>query len=550
LIFEQENWFVFGAFRQGLDGWELQPEPGSAPSQTRAFRGSEGLLVEQSVVKEGGPWSRKPKTTYEPAPSVVLCQSLLDLPVDRQAVMRARLRLVSGFARLSVRFWDKKGAEIIGGHQWAAPSAEPSADWQSLEYDVVIPTEAQTSAAGILFSGRVKAAVAECEFRLIDDTIEAYRSRLFAKVEQNCDDLPEPCRDAFQQVPRHIFLPDTPAAVAYTDDAIATRFDEIDGARVAISSSSQPSMMALMLKDLDLRRGMRVLEIGTGTGYNAALLAAIAGEDNVTSIDLDREIVEAAGANLDRAGVTDVDLHTADGWQGWASRAPYDRIIITVGVPDIADAWVDQLVDGGVIVMPLSVQCAEFSIAFRKEGDRLKSTSIRDCKFMDLRGENARSTYHPTETGFIIKHSGLNNDEVAAIASIMERPWTEISLPEQSPRRPELFAAYLAFRHWPTVGVSGSLLAPFGVQPGGGAYAIVDIAEQSAAIPQACFGGPSMGEKLKQYHSEWVKLGQPGTKRLHLTAYPRSAHPSKPRVRATAERGVIETPSAWILWEF
>ena len=464
--------------------------------------------------------------------------------------MRARLRLISGLARLSVRFWDKKGAEIIGGHQWAAPSIEASAEWQTLEYDIVVPTEAQTSAAGILFSGKVKAAVAECEFRLIDDTIDAYRARMFAKVEQNCEDLPETCRAAFQAVSRHIFLPDIPPAVAYTDDAIATRFDEIDGARVAISSSSQPSMMALMLKDLDLRRGMRVLEIGTGTGYNAALLAAIAGEDNVTSIDLDREIVDAAATNLDRAGVAGVDLHTADGWQGWASRAPYDRIIITVGVPDIAEAWVDQLVDGGVIVMPLSIQCAEFSIAFRKEGDRLKSMSIRDCKFMDLRGENARSTYHPTEAGFIVKHSSLPEDDIAAIASIVQQPWTEISLPEQTPQRPELFAAYLVFRHWPTVGFSGSVLTPFGVQPGAGAYAVVDVAERSAAIPQACFGGPMMGERLKQCHADWVKLGQPGTKRLRLTAYPRIGHPSKPRVRAAADRGVIETPSAWISWEF
>jgi len=161
LTYEQENWFVFGSFRQGLDGWELQPEPGAAPSQTRAFRGAEGLLVEQSVVKEGGPWSRKPKSTPDPAPAVILCQSLPGLPVDRQAVMRARLRLISGLARLSVRFWDKKGAEIIGGHQWAAPSIEASAEWQTLEYDIVVPTEAQTSAAGILFSGKVQAAVAE-----------------------------------------------------------------------------------------------------------------------------------------------------------------------------------------------------------------------------------------------------------------------------------------------------------------------------------------------------------------------------------------------------
>lgn len=480
--------------------------------------------------------------------ATILRQSLPDLPINRQALVRARLRLLTGFAQLWVRFWNASGAEISGAHQWSAPSASPSADWQILEFDVVVPEETRSAAAGLFFGGDVHSTIAECEFRLVDDDIDAYLRRLVDKVAKEIPDLPRDCREAFLSTPRHLFLPDVAPATAYLDDAIPTRWGEEDGVRVAISSSSQPTMMAIMLRDLDLKSGMRVLEIGTGTGYNAAILARIVGAENVTSIDIDPEIVATALANLDRAGLTGIDARVADGWLGLPDRAPFDRIIVTVGVADIPPAWFDQLADDGAIVMPLSFQCAEYSVAFRKFGDRLKSTAVRICRFMDLRGNNARISYHRRD-GWQIKHDSLTDVEAAEIASILALPSTALAIPPEANNGP-ILADYLVMRHWPTVEVSGPATTALDQSEAAIVHAVVDLDRRGAATPRASMGDPVAAEALRRLSTEWADLRRSGVDRIRLTAYPRSEHVARPRIRSTAARGVFEKPNNWIAWEF
>ena len=145
---------------------------------------------------------------------------------------------------------------------------------------------------------------------------------------------------AFRAVPRHPFLPNVPVAQVYEDRAIPTKFADDR----AISSSSQPAMMAIMLEQLALQPGHRVLEIGAGTGYNAALIAQIVGETGqVTTLDIDEDIVAAAQHHLHSVGADSVQVICADGSLGWPDNAPYDRIIMTVGGWDISPAWVEQL---------------------------------------------------------------------------------------------------------------------------------------------------------------------------------------------------------------
>ncbi|MCA1599640.1 MAG: methyltransferase domain-containing protein, partial [Chloroflexi bacterium] len=140
---------------------------------------------------------------------------------------------------------------------------------------------------------------------------------------------------AFRAIPRHIFLPDVPLETVYADDAIPTK--KRDGA--AISSSSQPAVMAVMLEQLNLQRGQRVLEIGAGTGYNAALMAHIVGDTGrVIAIDIDDDIVAGARAHVAAAGVDNVEVVRGDGANGYPDDAPYDRIILTVSAWDIAPA--------------------------------------------------------------------------------------------------------------------------------------------------------------------------------------------------------------------
>ncbi|HKV86062.1 MAG TPA: methyltransferase domain-containing protein [Ktedonobacterales bacterium] len=193
---------------------------------------------------------------------------------------------------------------------------------------------------------------------------------------------------ALLAVPRHLFLPDVPLREAYADIAVPTRWQ--DGA--PISSASQPAIVAIMLEQLRVTTGMRVLEIGAGTGYNAALLAELVGPSGVvTTLDIDRDIVDDATTHLAAAGYTGVHAITSDGAFGWPENAPYDRVILTVGAADIAPAWFDQLAEGGLLVLPLWLGGAQASVAFRKRGGALRSESIASCGFMRLRGEEAGS---------------------------------------------------------------------------------------------------------------------------------------------------------------
>jgi protein-L-isoaspartate(D-aspartate) O-methyltransferase len=198
---------------------------------------------------------------------------------------------------------------------------------------------------------------------------------------------------ALGDVPRHLFLPGLPPESAYRDDAIVTKRD---AGGQPISSSSQPAIMAIMLDQLDLAPGLRVLEIGAGTGYNAALMRHIVGGDGtVVSVDIDSEVAGQARDHLASAGYPDVTVVAADGAAGYPPSAPYDRVIATVGVSDLAPAWLDQLHPDGRIVVPLDVRGTPLAVAFEpadpagpRETARghWRSVSLTPCGFMRMRG--------------------------------------------------------------------------------------------------------------------------------------------------------------------
>jgi protein-L-isoaspartate(D-aspartate) O-methyltransferase len=175
--------------------------------------------------------------------------------------------------------------------------------------------------------------------------------------------LTPPVRSAFLQVPRHLFVQRyyeqrgnslswdlvqaTPEKI-YRDEALVTRIDERG---MPNSSTSQPSVMAAQLETLALEHGQRVLEIGVGTGYNAALLGKIVSDTGqVISIDIDEELVERAKHHLTSADVHNVVALPGDGFLGEAAYAPYDRLLTTCSVRSIPRAWFDQLTIGGRLV--------------------------------------------------------------------------------------------------------------------------------------------------------------------------------------------------------
>ncbi|MEV4939902.1 methyltransferase domain-containing protein [Streptomyces zaomyceticus] len=239
----------------------------------------------------------------------------------------------------------------------------------------------------------------------------ARERRALVRVIEADGELTDPAwRDAFAEVPRHLFVPyyyvpgtggyerlwsgdpdparrDRWLRGAYEDTAIATRVRDGD----LVSSASQPSLMALMLRALDVRDGHRVLEIGAGTGYHAALLCHRLGEEHVTTVDLDEEIAESARTHLAAAGYRPAVI-AADGARGCPERAPYDRIVATCAVPSVPYPWLAQCAAGARVLTPLSTGLLLLRVddVTHAEGRFLETSAY----FVALRGVAGRVPRH------------------------------------------------------------------------------------------------------------------------------------------------------------
>lgn len=204
-------------------------------------------------------------------------------------------------------------------------------------------------------------------------------------------------RAAFAAVPRHLFVPliyrrdqrgdlravdghdpaqrETWLAQVYSDDSLITQLAQVRPGyalrpfTVPASSSTRPSLMARMLEDLEVADGMRVLEIGTGTGYNAALLSHRLGAQHVYSVDIHPGLISTARDRLADLGYHP-RLATVDGAAGWPDHAPHDRIIATCSVPAIPIAWVDQVRPGGAILSDLQLGGASALVRLHVYADR------------------------------------------------------------------------------------------------------------------------------------------------------------------------------------
>lgn len=252
----------------------------------------------------------------------------------------------------------------------------------------------------------------------------ALREELVSRV--SARGISEVVADALRVVPRHVFLPELAAEDVYQDDAIVTKRD-VEGR--PISSSSQPAIMALMLDQLGVEPGQRVLEIGTGTGYNAALLAHLVGPEGlVVSVDIDPDLVAMAGEHLTAAGHPEVRLVCGDGAEGFPPEAPYDRMIATVGVWDLAPAWLEQLAPGGRLVAPLDLRGVQRSVAMERDNGHWTSRSVLPCGFMRMRGPFAG----PETTLVLDRESDLvislpEASEIGDVLGALDGPVVELS---------------------------------------------------------------------------------------------------------------------------
>ncbi len=185
---------------------------------------------------------------------------------------------------------------------------------------------------------------------------------------------------AFQKVKREIFVPPELVEEAYSDMALPIGHEQ---------TISQPTTVALMTQALELRKGQKVLEIGAGSAYKAALLAHIVGKNGrVVSTEIISELVALARRNLLRAGVKNVILVRTDGSEGYAKEAPYDRIIMTAASPQIPLHLLAQLKDGGILLAPVGGSLGQSMIRVRKlKGGKLSEENLGEYIFVPLRGK-------------------------------------------------------------------------------------------------------------------------------------------------------------------
>ena len=208
------------------------------------------------------------------------------------------------------------------------------------------------------------------------DTYGGYRARLVEQLRaQGIRDLP--VLRAFAATPRHLFVPEAVRHRAYEDAALPIGNGQ---------TISQPYTQARYLEALGLTGQERVLEIGTGSGYQTALLAALA--DQVFTIERVRSLAETAQAALRAASATNVSVLVGDGTLGWSAYAPYHAILVAAGGPEIPPPLVEQLAPDGRMIIPLGAKGAQRLTLLRRTPTGLHATAIGDARFVPLVGEH------------------------------------------------------------------------------------------------------------------------------------------------------------------
>ncbi len=209
------------------------------------------------------------------------------------------------------------------------------------------------------------------------DDFQAERERMVKEQIANRGIQNERVLAAMRAIPRHLFLEEAARTYAYIDSPI----------RIGSGQTiSQPYIVALMTELLDVKSDHRVLDVGTGSGYQAAILAKLAAD--VFSIERHAELAEEAKIRLKALGYRNIQVVTGDGTQGYSPGAPYDRIIVAAAAPDTPQPLLDQLADGGRLVVPVGSKHSQQLEVWNREGESLKKSTSVAVVFVPLIGES------------------------------------------------------------------------------------------------------------------------------------------------------------------
>lgn len=178
------------------------------------------------------------------------------------------------------------------------------------------------------------------------------------------------------KMPRELFVLPADRSVAYADMPLPIGYGQ---------TISQPFIVALMIQELQLKGEEKVLEIGTGSGYQTALLAELA--QRVISIERCEPLAQGARQLLENLGYTNVELHVENGTLGWPESAPYDAIIVSAGAPSLPQELIDQLANGGRLIIPIGGRYDQRLVRVAKRGGRVEKRDLGLCRFVPLIGE-------------------------------------------------------------------------------------------------------------------------------------------------------------------
>jgi protein-L-isoaspartate(D-aspartate) O-methyltransferase len=209
---------------------------------------------------------------------------------------------------------------------------------------------------------------------LIDpDEARALRNELVEYLVAIGDVRSSRVKNVLLRVPRHCFVPGRDASEAYRNAALSIGWDQ---------TISQPSVVALMTEALELRGDERVLEVGTGSGYQAAVLSLLAAE--VFTIEIVVPLAQRAQRILEDLRYTNVHVRAGDGSLGWSEHAPFDRVIVTAATPFVPHRLFEQLADSGMLIAPVGPEWGQELVRFEKHGARFTKTVMQPVAFVPL----------------------------------------------------------------------------------------------------------------------------------------------------------------------
>jgi protein-L-isoaspartate(D-aspartate) O-methyltransferase len=211
-----------------------------------------------------------------------------------------------------------------------------------------------------------------------DDQFDDQRRRMIDEQLRGRDITDAGVLAAMRRVPRHLFVSEKRRQDAYRDGPMSIGYGQ---------TISQPYIVASMTQSLSMTKRSRVLEIGTGCGYQAAVLAELAGQ--VYSVEVVPELIDRARRILKQLGYQNIKMDVRDGYLGWPEEAPFDGIIVTAAAPKMPEPLIEQLKVGGIMVIPLATDSygRQFLTRFTKERDGLKCETLYEVRFVPMIGE-------------------------------------------------------------------------------------------------------------------------------------------------------------------